>query len=74
MTRKKPFFEGWFWFQLNTLRHAQDMALKFHSSMAKWLKVKVRKFGDRPIPSFVEVTGGKLVGGGWGREITPYPQ
>ena len=39
------------------------MALKFHSSMAKWLKVKVRKFGDRPIPFFVEVTGGKLVGG-----------
>ena len=42
------------------------MALKFHSSMAKWLKVKVRKFGDRPIPFFAEVTGEKLVGMGRG--------
>ena len=55
------------------------MALKFHSSMAKWLKVKVRKFEDRPIPFFAEVTGEKLVGMGrggrrGGREITPYPQ
>ena len=36
------------------------MVLKFYTSMAKELKVKVRKFWGL-IPRFVEVTGEKLV-------------
>ena len=38
------------------------MALTFYTSVAKELKLKVRKF-LRLIFLFVEVTGGKLVGG-----------
>ena len=39
-----------------------DMALKFYTSMTQVLKLKVRKFlGINP--TFVEVTGEKLVGG-----------
>ena len=37
------------------------MALKFYTSVAKELKLKVRKFWGL-IPTFVEVTGEKLVG------------
>ena len=37
------------------------MALKFKASVAKWLKLKVKKF-LRLIPTFVEVAGEKLVG------------
>ena len=40
---------------------ALRIALKFFTSMAKQLKVKVRKFWEL-IPPFVEVTGEKLVG------------
>ena len=36
--------------------------LKFYTSVAKGLTLKVRKFG-RLIPMFVEVTGKKLVAG-----------
>ena len=38
------------------------MALKFYTSVAKESKLKVRKFFGL-IPTFVEVTGEKLVGG-----------
>ena len=38
------------------------IALTFYTSVAKVIKVKVRKFLGL-IPSFVEVTGEKLVGG-----------
>ena len=38
------------------------MALKFYSSVAKGLKLKVRKLCEL-IPTFVEVTGEKLVRG-----------
>ena len=38
------------------------MALKFFMSVAKWLKLKVRKIWEL-IFKFVEVTGEKLVGG-----------
>ena len=37
------------------------MALKFYAGVAKGFKLKVRKF-YRLIPTFVEATGGKLVG------------
>ena len=46
----------------NNLGLALDMALKFHISVTKELKLKVRKFGGI-IRRFVEITGKKLVGG-----------
>ena len=39
MIRKINFFEGCSWFKFNNL----GLALKFYSSVAKWLKLKVRK-------------------------------
>ena len=41
---------------------APGIALTFYSSVAKGLKLKVRKFWEL-IPTFVEVTKEKLVGG-----------
>ena len=41
------------------------MALKFYTSVAKWLKLKVKKFLGL-IPTFAEVTAEKLVGGLFG--------
>ena len=46
-------------FKFNNLRQNLGMALKFYTSVAKGLKLKVRMFF-----MFVEVTGEKLVGGG----------
>ena len=43
------------------MRLALGMALTFDASVAKGLKLKLRKFWWL-IPTFVEVTGGKLVG------------
>ena len=62
MTRKVAFFEEWSWFKLNNLGLALGTNLKFCNSVAKELKLKVRKFWG-PTPTFVEVTGEKLVGG-----------
>ena len=61
LTRKTAFFEGLFWFKFNNLGLALGKNLKFYTSLAKGLKVKVRKFLGL-IPTFVEVTGKKLVG------------
>ena len=60
--RKTAFFEGWSWFKFNNLGLALGANLKFYTSMAKGLKLKVRKFWGL-IPTFVEVKGEKLVGG-----------
>ena len=60
---KSIFFEGCSWFKFNNLRLALSMVLKFYTSEAKGLKLKVRKFLGL-IPTFVEVTGEKLVEGG----------
>ena len=68
MTRKTAFFEGWSWFKFNKLRLALDMGLKFYTSVAKGSKLKVRRFCGL-IPTFVEVTGEKLVGGFFGPPI-----
>ena len=65
MTRKTTFFEGWSWFKFNNLGLTLGTNLKFYTSVAKGLKLKVRKFWGL-IPTFVEVTGEKLVGGGGG--------
>ena len=63
MSRKTAFFEGWFWFKFNNLGLAVGTNLKFYTSVAQGLKLKVRKFWEL-IPTFVEVTGEKLVRGG----------
>ena len=63
LTRKTAFFEGWSWFKFNNLGLALRANSKFYTSLAKGLKLKVRKFLGL-IPTFVEVTGEKLVGGG----------
>ena len=62
MTRKTASFEGWSWFKFNNLGLALGTNLRFYTSVAKGLKLQVRKFW-RLIPTFVEVTGEKLVGG-----------
>ena len=62
MTRKTAFFERWSWFKFDNLRLALDTKLKFYTSVAKGLKLKVRKFWEL-IPTFVEVAGEKLVKG-----------
>ena len=46
---------------VHNLGLALGMALKFYTSVAKWLKLKVKKFLGL-IPTFVEVTGEKLFG------------
>ena len=61
MSRRITFFEGWSWFKLNNLGLALGTNLNFCTSVAKGLKLKVRKFWG-PNPTFVEVTGKKLVG------------
>ena len=59
---EKLFFEGWSWFKFNNFRLALAMNLKFYTSVAKGLKVKVRKFLEL-VPTFVEVTRENLIGG-----------
>ena len=51
------------WFQFNNVGLLLAMALKFYSSVAKELKLKVRKFWGL-IPTFREVPEKKVVGGG----------
>ena len=63
MSRKTAFFEGCSCFKFNNLGLTLGTNLKFYTSVAKGLKLKVRKFLGL-IPTFVEVTGEKLVGGG----------
>ena len=62
LTRKTAFFEGWSWFKFNNLGWALGTSLKFYTSATKGLKLKVRKFWGL-LPTFVEITGEKLVGG-----------
>ena len=62
MTRKTAFFEGWSWFKFNNLGLALGTNLKLYTSVAKRLKLKVRKFLGL-ILTFVEVTGEKIVRG-----------
>ena len=61
LTRKTAFFERWSLFKFNNLVLALGTSLKFYTSVAKGLKLKVRKFWEL-IPTFVEVKGDKLVG------------
>ena len=59
LTRKTAFVEEWSWFKFNNLGLALDKSLKFYTTVAKGLKLKVRKFWGL-IATFVEVTGKKL--------------
>ena len=63
MTIKTAFFEGWSWFKFNNFGLALGTNLKFYTSVAKGLKLKVRNFLGLN-RTFVEVTGEKLVRGG----------
>ena len=62
LTRKTAFLEGWSWFRFNNLGLGLGTNLIFYTSVVKVLKPNVRKFCGL-IPTFVEVTGEKLVGG-----------
>ena len=77
LTRKTAFFEGWSLRKFNNLRLAPGTNLKFYASVAKVLKLKVRRFLGL-VPTFAVVTGKKLLGGGGeGGSIfahhSPYP-
>ena len=61
LTRKNTFFLGWSWLKFNDLGLALGTNLKFYTTVAKRLKLKVRMFWGLS-PRFVEVTGEKLVG------------
>ena len=60
--QKTSFFEACFWFKFNSLGLALGVVFKFYTSVAKLLKIKVRKILGL-IPTFEEVKGKKLVGG-----------
>ena len=63
LSKKTAFFKGWSWFRFNNLELALGTDLNFYTSVVKRLELKVRKFWGL-IPTFVEVTGEKLVVGG----------
>ena len=63
MARKTTVFEGWSWLKFNNLGLVLGTNLKFYTSLSIGLKLKVRKVWGQ-IPTFVEVTEEKLVGGG----------
>ena len=70
LTRKTAFFEGWSWFKFDNLELALGTNLEFYTNVAKGLKLKVRKFWGL-IPTFVDVTGEKLVEGPFCSPPTP---
>ena len=65
LTRKTALFEGWSWLKFNNLGLTLGMSLKFYTSVAKWLKLKVRQLLGI-ISTFVEIIWEKLVGGLFG--------
>ena len=56
LDQKNHFFKGWSRFKFSSLELALGMALKFNTSVAKGLKLKVKTFWGL-ICMFVEVTG-----------------
>ena len=62
MSIKSDFFGKWFWFTWNNSGLALGMALQFYSSVAKELKLKVRKLWGL-ILIFGKIIGEKLEGG-----------
>ena len=61
VTRKITFLEKWSWFKFNNLELALGMTWKYFISVAKGFKLELRRFWGI-YPTFVEVTGEKLVG------------
>ena len=59
-------FAGHFWFKINNLELALDMAMKFYANLAKRSKLKFRNF-EEINPLFVDITNEKMVGGAFGR-------
>ena len=55
LIKKNTFFEGWSWFNFNNLGLALVMILKLYTSVAKGLKIKVRKLWGLS-HTFAEVT------------------
>ena len=71
LTKKTAFFEGWSLRKFNNLRLTPGTNLKFYASVAKVLKLKVRRFLGL-VPTFEVVTGENLlVGGGRGGAFLP---
>ena len=62
LTKKNTFYRRWSWFEFNNLGLALSMTLNIYISVAKWLKLKVRRFWGL-ILTILEVTGKKLVVG-----------
>ena len=60
LLRETTFFEKWSQFKFNNLALALGTNLKCYSSVAKGLKLNVRKFW-RQVSTFAEVTGEKLL-------------
>ena len=60
--RETIFFESYSWFKFNNLGLPLGMTLKFYTSVAKVLKLKVRKFCNLN-PTFVKVIWERLVEG-----------
>ena len=66
--QKNHFFDGGSWFKFNKLGLTLRLTLKIYTSVAKELKLRVRKFffggggegGGGLIPTFVEVAGDGL--------------
>ena len=54
-------FAGHFWFKINNLELALDMAMKFYANLAKRSKLKFRNF-EEINPTFRDITNEKLVG------------
>ena len=76
LTKKTAFFEGWSLRKFFNLRLAPGTNLKFYASLAKVLKLKVRRVLGL-VPTFAVVTGEKLLAGGGRENIcahqSPYP-
>ena len=60
--QKNRFFQGWSWFNVNNLGLALGTNLRFYTSVAIGLILKVKTFLGL-IPTFVKVRSEKLVGG-----------
>ena len=71
LNRKAALIEGCSWFKFNNLGLALGTKLKFYTSVADKLKLKVRKFLGL-IPTLVELTGKILVRGTF--LPPPYPE
>ena len=72
LTRKAAFSKGWSWLKFNNLGLTLGTKLRFYTSVRKGLKLRVREFCGL-IPTFVGVTGEKLVRGGGGDFLLASP-